>query len=108
MLKSKNDVTEEEHQIHAEITKIRKETDTIASNYITERDYSIQTYNDLQKSVNQYHDRLFGVALTNSSTTPHSKKRQSLSEKVYSAARGENTPSLPYRRSTGMPVPDEE
>jgi kinetochore protein Nuf2 len=109
MLKSKNDVTEEEQQIHAEINKIKKETDTVASNYIAERDHAIQTYNDLQKSVNQYHDRLFGVALTNSSTTPHNKKRQSLSEKVYSsAARGENTPGLPYRRSIGMPVPEDE
>ena len=111
MLKSKNDATEDENQVRTEIDELRRQREKVAADFIAERDHVVNTYNDLQKSVNQYHDRLFGVALTNSSAlTPHNKRksRHSLSGGVFGheGGAGENTPGLPFtRQSVGLPVP---
>jgi kinetochore protein Nuf2 len=118
MLKSRNEATDDENRVRTEIDDIRRQRNKVAADYIAERDNVVNTYNDLQTSVNQYHDRLFGVALTNTnSTTPHGKKRQSLSDSLFgddsyfngSMMTGENTPGLPYsHRSMGMTVPPSE
>ena len=117
MLKSRNEATDDENHVRSEIDDIRRQREKVAAEFITERDHVVNTYNDLQKSVNQYHDRLFGVALTNSAAiTPHGKKntRHSLMAGSNASAvvgGGENirTPGLPYTRSSvGVPVPEEE
>ena len=112
MLKSKNDATEDENQVRTDIDELRRQREKVAADFIAERDHVVNTYNDLQKSVNQYHDRLFGVALTNSSAlTPHNKRksRHSLNGGVFGhegGGAGENTPGLPHtRQSVGLPVP---
>jgi dsDNA-specific endonuclease/ATPase MutS2 len=113
MLHSRNEATEDENRVRSDIDDIRRQNDKVASEFIKERDNVVNTYNALQKSVNQYHDRLFGVALTNAAATPHGK-RPSLSDSLfgdesYVRENVENTPGLPYTRgSLGVPVPSHE
>ena len=114
MLHSRNEATEDENRVRSDIDDIRRQKEKVASEFIEERDNVVNTYNDLQKSVNQYHDRLFGVALTNAAATPHGK-RQSLSDSLfgdesYVRENVENTPGLPYTRGSmaGLPVPSQD
>tara|TARA_B100000795_G_scaffold206708_1_gene160183 strand:- start:29 stop:958 length:930 start_codon:yes stop_codon:yes gene_type:complete len=118
MLQSRNDVTEEENTVREEIGDIKRLNEKVADEFITERDHVVNTYNDLQNSVTKYHDRLFGIAITNQEiggATPG--KRHSLSDSLFgntsvgddSYLNENQTPGAPYvRHSMSMAVPMSE
>merc|ERR1719272_1490409 len=117
MLQSRNDVTEEENTVREEIGDIKRLNEKVADEFITERDHVVNTYNDLQNSVTKYHDRLFGIAITNQEIGGATRgKRHSLSDSLFgntsvgddSYLNENQTPGAPYVRHSMMAVPMSE
>jgi kinetochore protein Nuf2 len=63
LLRKRNEVTAEQYQMQEKIKRVQAASEQVTGAFIQERDDALETYDQLQRSIEQYHDRMFSVAV---------------------------------------------
>ena len=66
LLQNRKTSNKEKDRLTNEIEQVRKATDHAKAQFENEKETVMSTYNKLEKSVVEYHSRLFGSEITNS------------------------------------------
>ena len=68
LLQNRKTSNKEKDRLTNEIEQVRKATDNAKAQFENEKETVMSTYNKLEKSVVEYHSRLFGSEITNSNS----------------------------------------
>ena len=93
LLRKRNEVTAEEQLMKQKIKDVELQINQVTDDFVAEREDVLETYNQLCKSIEQYHERIFGAALSENTNLRRSSKKDT-TKKHSLSARTQDMPGL--------------